>query len=102
MSIRPVDFNGMIQRTDDVGQIKAHEDQKPYTDQQIIQGQIVRREGQLAHQVINPQENSAMENHADAREEGKNKYVAKRRKNSEKNNGRVIKKQSAGGFDFKI
>lgn len=102
MSIRPVDFNGMIQRTDDVGQVKVHEDQKPFVDQQAIQGQIARREDQTAHQVANPQENSAMENHADAREEGKNKYVAKRKKKTEKNTDRVIKKQSSGGFDMKV
>lgn len=102
MSIRPVDFNGMIQRTDDVGHLKQHEDQKPFTDQQAIQGQMVRREDQIAHQVVNPQENTAMENHTDAREEGKNKYVRKRRKKTEQKDGCVVKKQSMGGFDIKI
>lgn len=101
MSIRPIVLNGMIQRTDDVGQLKMHEDQKPMADQQAIQGQVDKKEQALTHQVTNPNQKEAMENHADAREEGKNKYKPLRKKKNA--NGRVIKKTpEEGGFDFKI
>ena len=30
MSIRPVDFNGMIQRTQDVSTLKQNEDNRPF------------------------------------------------------------------------
>ena len=32
MGIRPVELNGMIQRMDDVGMIKKHEDVKTFLD----------------------------------------------------------------------
>ena len=103
MSIRPVMFNGMIQRTDDVGQMKQHEDQKPMLDQQAIQGQVAEKERKTAQDVVESQEESAMENHADAREEGKNKYRSIRKKKKEEDkDGRVVKKQVTGSFDFKI
>ena len=44
MSIRPVVLNGMIQRTDDVGQIKQNEIQKPVVDQQNIQQAVQKKE----------------------------------------------------------
>lgn len=101
MSIRPIVLNGMIQRTDDVGQVKIHGDQKPIADQQAIQGQMVKKEERLAHDVVNTNHNEAMENHADAREEGKNKYKPLRKKKNV--NGKVIKKTpDNGGFDLKI
>ena len=44
MTIRPVVLGGMIQRTDDVGQIKHQQDAKPMMDQQNIQLQVDKRE----------------------------------------------------------
>lgn len=38
MSIRPVDFNGMIQNTHEVSQAKANEDNKANLQQQNVQG----------------------------------------------------------------
>ena len=40
MSIRPVEFNGMIQRTQDVSTLKQNEDNKPFMEQQNIQTQF--------------------------------------------------------------
>ena len=51
MTIRPVVLGGMIQRTDDVGQIKHQQDAKPMMDQQNIQMQVNKREDHLAHKV---------------------------------------------------
>ena len=36
MSVRPVDFNGMIQRTQDVSTLKQNEDNRPVGEQQTI------------------------------------------------------------------
>lgn len=103
MSIRPVDFNGMIQRTDDVSQLKLHQDQKPVVDQQSIQTQVAERREELTHQVVDKEESSQMENQADAREEGKNKYYRSRKQKKEKAaDGKVTKKSLSGGFDIKI
>ena len=51
MTIRPVVLNGMIQRTQDLGNIKQQEDNKPVVQQQNISIQHEKREDQLAHQV---------------------------------------------------
>ena len=37
MSIRPVDLSGMIQRTQDIGNIKHAEDSRPVADQYNIE-----------------------------------------------------------------
>lgn len=102
MSIRPIDFNGMIQRTDDVSHLKVHQDQKPVIDQQSIQVQVAHHEDALRHQVIDPKKSSQMDNHADAREEGKNKYFSNRKKKKNAVDGKVVKKGTSSGFDMKI
>jgi hypothetical protein len=106
MSIRPVEFNGIIQRTDDIGTIKQQEDNKPLVDQQNIQTQVEQKEDAAQHQVISKDESPEAQNQADAREEGKGVYytpTAKKKKHAEEKKpaDRVIKK-SSGGFDIKI
>lgn len=105
MSIRPVDFNGMLQRTDDVGVIKHHEDAKPVVDQQNIQVQISQNQDSLMHQVQNASESSKMQNDADAKEEGRGTYFASDKKKKivkKQPDGKVINKKDIGGFDIKI
>ena len=70
MSIRPVDFGGMIQRADDVGTMKHHQDQKAVNDQMNIQTQVVRETDKKTHQV-QPGDKERMKEHAyDAKEGG--------------------------------
>lgn len=47
MSIRPVVLNGMIQRTQDVGNLKQQEDNRPIVEQQNIQIEQQKHEDQL-------------------------------------------------------
>lgn len=107
--IRPVDFNGMLQRTEDVGQVKHQADAKPVVDQQNIQIQMEKRGDEIAHQVIESKESENTKNDADAREEGKNKYTASRKTGKKKGGeaevpgpGRVIMKKANSSFDMKI
>ncbi len=106
MSIRPVDFNGMIQRTDDVGMLKHQEETKPLVDQQNIQQQVTKNQEAMMRQVTDPNKNERMDNHADAKEEGKGEYYAsaqKKKKDGKKQeDGRVINKAMSGGFDMKV
>ena len=46
MSIRPVVLNGMIQRTQDVGNLKQQEDNRPIVEQQNIQIEQQKHEDQ--------------------------------------------------------
>lgn len=107
MSIRPIDFNGMIQRTEDVSSLKHQEDAKPLVDQQNIQTQVEQKESAALHQVKEKDDSQGAQNHADAREEGHGQYYApgvrKKSKQEEKQQpGRVIKKSAGGVFDIKI
>lgn len=107
MSIRPVEFNGIIQRTDDISSLKHQEDSKPNIDQQNIQVQAERKEAAARHQVVKKEDSSKAKNHADAREEGRGVlYKPTRKKKADeeekKEDGRVIPKSSSGGFDIKI
>lgn len=106
MSIRPVDISGMIQRTDDVGIIKHQQDTKPMIQQQNVQTQMVRRDDQLRHQVITPENSTKLNNHADAKEEGKNSYFINKKKKKKMESTEpedcVVKKETRGSFDIKI
>ena len=80
MSIRPVVLNGMIQRTQDVGNLKQQEDNRP-----IVDGYRY-----------------------DAKEKGNNEYEGesgrhkKRREEEPENEGKVILKGQGSHFDIKI
>ena len=51
MSIRPVDLSGMIQRTQDIGNIKHAEDSRPIVDQYNIEVRQEKQESDLSHKV---------------------------------------------------
>lgn len=95
----------MIQRTTDVEAFKHQEEAKPLVDQQNIQTQMKQREDAMRHQVIEQENSSRADNHADAKEEGRGKYSArqqkKKKEKSVQDSGQVIKKTDHG-FDIKI
>lgn len=106
MSIRPVDLT-VIQRATDVSQIKQQLDAKPIIEQQNIQQQMVEKADRIAHQVIETKDAPSIDTHADAREEGKNKYTAQKKKIRIRQKeilsvDKVIKKNRGGDFDIKI
>lgn len=103
MAIAPINY-AMIQRTADVETYKTQQDAKPVVDQQNIQVQVDQREDVLHNTVIEPEENEQLENHTDARDEGKNKYkkqgtVKKKTKGRSGGRGDI---PVGGGFDMKI
>ena len=104
MAISPVLNSGMIQRTDDVGALRLQQEQRPVVEQQNAQTQMTKKADEFRHQVVTPSDSSKTDTHADAREEGKNKYFFQKRngKKEEKKEDRVIKKYSSGSFDMKV
>ncbi len=105
MTIRPVILNGVIQRTDDIGQLKQHEDAKPFVDQQNIQMQVKREEQHNLKQVNRTEDSQFMDERFDAKEEGKNSYHgnhSKRKKKAKTPDGKVRSKNQPGSFDIKI
>lgn len=104
MAISPLLNSGMIQRTDDVGSYKLQQDNKPMINQQSAQVQMTRKADELSHQVVTPADSNKTDTHADAREEGKNKYFfqKKKEKKQEGLEERVVKKGTSGHFDMKV
>ena len=84
MSIRPVDLSGMIQRTQDIGNIKHAEDSRPVADQYNIEVRQEKQESDLSHKVQDPEQKDNQEFRYDAREKGNNSYSGngKKKKNT--------------------
>ncbi len=103
MAIAPINY-ATIQRTADIETIKTQQDAKPMVDQQNIQVQVDHREDVLHNQVIHAEEEQQLDNHTDAREEGKGKYkkTGTVRRKDKKEAGRNSQKVIGGSFDIKI
>ena len=104
MSIRPVEFNGMIQRTQDFSTLKQNEDNKPFMEQQNIQTQFSKETIHHMKQVTHADDAENQQKRYDAKEKGSNEYVnQQKKKNKEKKkDGKVIEKSVKSGFDIKI
>lgn len=104
MSIRPVDFNGIIQRTQDVSAMKQNENNKPVMEQQNIQTQFSKETVRHMQQVTHADDAQNQQKRYDAKEKGSNEYVnqQKQKKKEKKKDGKVIAKSTSGGFDIKI
>lgn len=111
MTIRPVVLNGMVQRTQDIGNLKQQEDNKPIVQQQQMSVQQEKKEDRLLHQVTHTEEKENEAYRYDAKEKGNNQYEAndgkKRRQKKESEteqsgDGKVILKGHGSSFDIKI
>ena len=105
MTIRPIDMNGMIQRTQDVGIVKQQEDDKPYVDQLNIQQDVKKEEQKLTKEVHHADDSNQPEYRYDAKEKGRNQYQQNRKKKekrNEKSGDTVIEKHTMGSIDIKI
>lgn len=107
MAISPILNNGMIQRADDVSYIKNQQDAKPAVEQQNAMTQVNKKAEEMRREVVNPNDADKADTHADAREEGKNKYFfqkkdKKKSVSSPVSEDRVVKKTMGGSFDMKV
>lgn len=106
MSIRPVDFNGSIQRTNDIGTLKQQEDSKPYAQQANIQTEFNKDTRRSLKQVRHSADAEDSRKKFDAREKGSNEYQRQKGQKKDREGtrtvGRVIEKHQTSGFDLKI
>lgn len=104
MSIRPIEMNGMLQRTEDISVIKHQQDTKAVLDQKNLQSHMIQRDDELSHHVMDSESSSKLDGRMDAREEGKNSYFynKKKQKKNKKSEDKVIKKAGNPSFDVKI
>ncbi|EOS21793.1 hypothetical protein C806_03934 [Lachnospiraceae bacterium 3-1] len=104
MSIRPVEFSGVVQRSQDVSTVKQNEDNKSALQQQNVQTQFAKDTTHHMQQVTHANDSDNSQKKFDAREKGSNEYEDRRNKKKkaeEKNSGKVSVK-TTGGFDMKI
>ncbi len=104
MSIRPVEFSGVVQRSQDVSTVKQNEDNKSMLQQQNVQTQFAKDTMHHMQQVTHANDSDNPQKKFDAREKGSNEYEDRRNKKKKaegKNNGKVNVK-TTGGFDMKI
>ena len=60
MDVRPIDFNGMIQNTVEVGNTRAAEDQRPMVQQEFVTMES-NREAEVTTTVVHENSNAAEE-----------------------------------------
>ena len=107
MSVRSVDFNGMMQNQQNVSTVKHSEDQKSQLLQQQAYQTVSKHEEASARQVVNKEGLNQEDYRFDARDGGKNEYQYERKKKQGKQkkkmeDGHVRIKGMSGGFDMTV
>lgn len=108
MSIRPVDFNGMMQNQQSISNVKQNEDQRPLLNQQQAFTAVTKQEEASAKQVISKDDLQREEYKFDARDGSQNEYQDNRKKKKKEkqkekqSDGHVYIKGMSGGFDMTV
>jgi len=108
MSIRPIDFNGMIQHSTETSNIKTHEDSRPAVMQENIQVQENKQEEQRANSVQAKNDASGDSFSLSDDGGGRGAYSGSEKKKGKETkkrfdtDGEVRIKDKRGGFDITI
>ncbi|SFB25425.1 hypothetical protein SAMN05216249_11567 [Acetitomaculum ruminis DSM 5522] len=98
MAVGPVEFNGTIQRVQDVSIIKQQQDNKSMNDQSNFQQQFNKEVQDNSSQVTTANNADMSKQKFDAREEGKNKYLAKKRKEQQKKEDEELERKVSSEY----
>lgn len=108
MTIRPIEFNGMIQNSNDVTHAKVNEDNKAALQQQNIQSAVVKEE-QVASSTVLEMEEAQQHEYNYGEGGGNGSYAGNRGrkkkskdKKQENKDGAVLVKNARPSFDMKI
>lgn len=107
MSIRPVEFNGMIQSTQGATTQKAADDSRPAINQQNV-AVTVTKETEQAQRSVTKKNESAKESALDPNGSNGGAFLSDEKREKKKkeedgnSDGRVIKKGEAVSFDIKV
>lgn len=108
MSIRPIDFNGMIQNSQEVGNIRQNENQRPVVEQQTMQIEQDQKQQVEKDQVARTVEKDDEHRYNAAEGEGggnaayESRGQKKKKKEEEGKKDRVVVKSQGGGFNITI
>lgn len=107
MAITPIYNSAMLQRTQDISQIKQNQDVKPQVEQQNIQQTTTKQVERNARQIVEKNNVTGEgQEHHDAREKGRGIFFDIRKKDArevsvDEEDGIVIDKKSSH-FDMRI
>lgn len=107
MSIRPIDFNGMMQNTQEVSNTRSTEEHRPVVQQEVV-AETIQQEVEVSVTQVHEQGDAAAESELDADGSGGNEYregrVRKRPKKKKEtvSDGRVSVKNGHQSFDISV
>lgn len=106
MSLSPINFNGMIQNTAEVGNIKAQEDSRPEINQSNLQTVFNQEEERESHAVNQLEEKGNKydlgEGGGNGAYQGNKKKKNKKNQDNKKPDGVVKKKDGHISFDMSV
>ena len=104
MSISPINFNGMIQNTNEISNAKLQEDQKPILQQANSSVEVEKQQDRNSHQVNGLQNSAKEELHYDREGDGKGYQGNQHNKNKKekKSEDGTVTKKSSSSFDIRI
>lgn len=102
--IKPVEMQGVIQRVQDISQIKQNADAKPQIDQSNIHNQFTKEIKHNQEQIVKQDNADRKDEKYDAKEKGKGEYFGSKKLKKKKNENPdgEVKKKTSSGFDVKI
>lgn len=84
MAIRPLDMQVMVPKLQELAQMKQLENQKSMLDQSQINNSANKQIMHNQQSIVKSDKDEKSDNHADAKDEGKNKYGYKPPSNGKK------------------
>ncbi len=105
MTVRPIQFNGMIQNSQDVSSIQQHENNRPAIEQQNIQIEQEKKQEQQSQEVQQKDNVNHEEQKFDAKEKGSNEYSGKKQKKKKQPQNLpdgTVRVKMTSGFDIKV
>ena len=102
--IRPIDVSGVVQRSQNISQIKQHEDSKTFVDHQNFGQTFEKQVEHHLNSVVSSEKGDKKKDSYDAKEKGNGREYEKQqkgRKQKKKDEDRVIPK-GQGSFDIRI
>ncbi|SDB10277.1 hypothetical protein [Eubacterium oxidoreducens] len=108
MSIRPIDFNGMVQNSQDVTNFQRQEENRGMVQQQNVSTQFEQQAQERPHKVNEKDDAGSSADSGsmkDAKDKGNGAYKKNennKKKKKEQKQDRIVLKSQAQSFDMKI
>lgn len=100
--IRPIEFSGIVQRTNELSNVKQQQDQKPVQDQSNIQQNVQKGIEHTTKEVAKKDNADYAQQRYDAKEKGKGQYTRQEQKRKQEQPQEKVVKKVTSGFDVKI